>query len=150
MCSASFARPLLTDVAIERVARGFLDLSLPKAEWTHAAHFATVLWLIRQGIERPLERRLPDLIRAFNAAKGGVNSDTEGFHATITAASLRAARRLLGSYDPATPLERVLTTLMTGPLGRSDWILTYWSRERLFSVEARRAWVDPDLRPLLF
>jgi hypothetical protein len=26
----------------------------------------------------------------------------------------------------------------------------YWTRERLFSVEARRNWVEPDLAPLPF
>jgi len=35
-------------------------------------------------------------------------------------------------------------------LGKSDWILTYWSREKLFSVEARRSWVEPDLLGLKF
>lgn len=150
MTAAAVVHAPLSGADIERIALGFLDLTLPRTEWTHAAHFATVLWLIRSGREQPLERRLPDLIRAFNAAKGGINSDTEGFHATITTASLRAARRLLGSYDPATPLERVLEVLMGGPLGRSDWILAYWSRERLFSVDARRGWVDPDVQPLLF
>ena len=33
-------------------------------------------------------------------------------------------------------------------MGDKAWPLTHWSRERLFSVEARRGWVDPDLKPL--
>jgi len=37
--------------------------------------------------------------------------------------------------------------LMAGPLGRSDWPLAYWSKARLFSVEARRGWVEPDVKP---
>jgi hypothetical protein len=36
----------MTDDEIDREARGFCDLTLPRAEWTHAAHFATALWLI--------------------------------------------------------------------------------------------------------
>jgi hypothetical protein len=40
--------------------------------------------------------------------------------------------------------------LMASPLGRSDWLLAYWTRERLFSVDARRRWVEPDLKPLPF
>jgi hypothetical protein len=31
-----------------------------------------------------------------------------------------------------------------------DWILAHWSKERLFSVEARREWLEPDLQPLSF
>jgi hypothetical protein len=30
------------------------------------------------------------------------------------------------------------------------WLLDYWTRARLFSVEARRTWVEPDLKPLPF
>jgi hypothetical protein len=40
--------------------------------------------------------------------------------------------------------------LMSSPLGKSDWPLAYWTRARLFSVEARRSWVEPDLEPLPF
>jgi len=39
---------------------------------------------------------------------------------------------------------------MQSPFGNKDWLLAYWSKERLFSVEARRAWVEPDLAPLPF
>jgi hypothetical protein len=40
--------------------------------------------------------------------------------------------------------------LLATEWGRSDWLLTYWSKSLLFSVAARRAWVEPDLRPLPF
>ena len=30
----------LSDTDIDRIARGVIDRTLPKAEWTHAAHFA--------------------------------------------------------------------------------------------------------------
>jgi hypothetical protein len=33
-------------------------------------------------------------------------------------------------------------------MGDKAWPLTFWSRERLFSVAARRGWVEPDLAPL--
>jgi len=31
-----------------------------------------------------------------------------------------------------------------------NWLLEYWSRERLMSVDARRAWLEPDLKALPF
>ena len=33
-------------------------------------------------------------------------------------------------------------------MGRRDWPLRFYSAERLFSVEARRQFVPPDLAPL--
>jgi hypothetical protein len=40
--------------------------------------------------------------------------------------------------------------LMRSPLGQPEWLLEYWTRPRLFSVEARRAWLEPDIRRLPF
>ena len=131
------------DAAIERLARAVLDCTLPKAEWTHAAHFATALWLMRNQPGQDLTTAMPPIIRAYNEASGTPNTDTSGYHETITQASLAAARRMLAARE-ALPLHDVVDQLMASPLGRSDWLLAYWSRERLFSVEARREWVQPD------
>jgi hypothetical protein len=89
------------------------------------------------------------LIRAFNEAKGGVNSDVAGYHETITQASLRAARPFLDG-NPGVPLFQILAALLRTELGNPNWLLEYWSRERLMSVEARRQWREPDLKPLPF
>jgi hypothetical protein len=142
-------RQFSNDADIARAGRKFLDLSLPKPEWTHAAHFAVTLWLIRQYPARDLERELPGLIRAFNQASGTPNTDTGGYHETITRASLAAARHVLEA-SPGLPLHAVLDALLDSPLGDSRWLLEYWSRDRLFSVEARRQWLPPDRKPLPF
>lgn len=139
--------PFSDDEAIGRAAEGFLDLTLPKPQWTHAAHFAVALWLLRHRPALDLPRVMPAMIRAYNAATGVANTDTEGYHETITLVSLAAARAALAAAADQ-PLHRVLAALMADPLGQSDWPLTYWSRERLFSVEARRTWVAPDRAPI--
>lgn len=135
------------DDAVARIARGVCDLTLPKPEWTHAAHFAVALWLIRHEPNATAEAQMPGLIRAYNAATGVPNTDEEGYHETITLASLAAARAVLARHPPTRPLHEVLDHLLDGPLGRSDWPLAYWSRTCLFSPRARRGWVEPDLAP---
>lgn len=138
----------LTDDDIERIARGVIDRTLPKAEWTHAAHFAAALWMItRHGPDA--ERLMPGLIRAYNEATNTPNTDTGGYHETITLASLRAARFMLAAY-PDTALSDVLAALMARAFGQSAWLLAYWRKETLFSVAARRAWVEPDVQALPF
>lgn len=138
----------LSDEDIEAIGVGVAARSLPKARWTHAAHFAAALWLLtRPGGDAFAE--MPGLIRAYNAATGVANTDTEGYHETITQASLRAAQAVLAAH-PGRPLSAVLAELLASPMARSDWLLAYWSRDRLFSVEARRAWLEPDLQPLPF
>ena len=142
-------RQFSSDEDIARAGAKFLDRSLPKPEWTHAAHFAVTLWLMRHRPDIRLENEMPDMIRAFNEATGTPNTDTSGYHETITQASLRAARaRLLAA--PERPLHQILNMLLESSLGESKWLLDYWRRETLFSVEARRAWTPPDLKPLPF
>ncbi len=138
------------EAAIARIGAGLFDHSVPKQEWTHAAHFAATLWILRHRPDIVPERDMPGLIRAYNEAVGGVNDDHNGYHETITQASLRAARAFLGQQAPDRPLHETLDDLMASPLGRSDWLLAYWTRETLFSVEARRGWIEPDRAPLPF
>jgi hypothetical protein len=138
----------LTDAEIERIARGLIDRSLPKSEWTHAAHFAAALWLLKRGGLRAM-REMPPLITAYNEATGVENTDTSGYHETITLASLRAAHSWLLNR-PDAPLCEVLGKMLATPIGRSDWLFKYWSRPLLFSVKARKSWVEPDLAPLPF
>lgn len=137
-----------SDADIERIGRGIIDRSLPKAEWTHAAHFAAAFWLLRSP-DRDALREMPGFIRAYNEATGTPNTDTGGYHETITVASLRASSSWL-SARPHASLHSALEELLLSPFGRSDWLLTYWTRPVLFSVAARRAWIEPDLKPLPF
>ena len=137
----------LSDAAIERIARGVLDCTHPKAEWTHAAHFGAALWLLRAGLVHPVEGSMAPIIRAYNAATGTPNTDASGYHETITLASLCGAAAALAEAREA-PLELVLAGLLAGPLGQSRWPLTYWSQDVLMSVAARRGWVAPDRAPL--
>ena len=137
-----------SDSEIELIGRGVLERTLPKPEWTHAAHFAAAFWVLTRP-DMEATRDMPGLIRAYNEAVGTHNTDTTGYHETITQASLRAARAWLSEHRQLSVFE-ALNGLLASEYGRSDWLLKYWSRPVLFSVTARRSWVDPDLGALPF
>ena len=137
-----------SDTDIGRIGRGVHDRTLPKKEWTHAAHFAAAFWVLRRP-DMDAPRDMPRLIRAYNEATGVANTDTSGYHETITLGSLRAARAWLATHTDV-PLHEALESLLVSDYGHSGWLLIYWSKPVLFSVEARRAWVEPDLKPLPF
>ena len=141
--------PFTSDEEIGAIGGGLLDRTLPKAEWTHAAHFAATLWLLRCRPEIDLTREMRGFICAYNESTGVANTDTSGYHDTITQASIRAARAFLADAEPQ-PLFATCNALMCSRLGEPDWLLEYWTRPRLFSVEARRVWVEPDIRQLPF
>lgn len=141
---------ILDEAAIERVALGVIDRTLPKSEWTHAAHFAAALWFCRHRRELVEADEIRTLISRYNEATRTANTDTGGYHHTITLASMRAAADHLANHPENAPLHVVHSALMASRFGRSDWLLTYWSRETLFSVPARRGWIEPDLATLPF
>jgi hypothetical protein len=139
-----------SDAEIIDLGEGVLDRTLPKPRWTHAAHFAAAVWILLRRPDLAPERDLPEIIRAYNEATGVANTDSGGYHETVTQASLRAARAFLAALPSGTPLHQACNALLASPLGDKDWLLACWSRETLFSVKARREWVEPDLVPLQF
>lgn len=143
--TAHSPRLFATDAEIVRLGEGLLARTLPRADWTHEAHLAATLYLSLRRPDIDLDAELPGIIRRFNASVGGVNSDSEGYHDTITRAFLRGVRLFLEEADPTEPLHALVNELLLSPMGRRDWPLRFWSPERLFSVEARRALVAPDL-----
>jgi hypothetical protein len=77
-----------------------------------------------------------------------VNSDSEGYHETITRVFLHGVRLFLSEADLEDPLHELVNELLLSPMGKRDWPLRFYSRERLFSVEARRHFIEPDLQAL--
>jgi hypothetical protein len=138
----------LTETDIERIAAGVLARTHPYTEWSHAAHFAAALWLLRHPHVLRQHGGMEPVIRAYNEAVGVPNSDTRGYHATITEASLRAAAHALAAAAPDAPLAPLLAALLASPLGRSRWLLAHWSEPVLMSRAARRGWLEPDRAPL--
>ena len=138
----------VTEADIERIAAGVLDRTHPYAEWTHAAHFAAALWLLRHPDVLLGHGGMEPVIRRYNEAVGVPNSDTRGDHATITEASLRASAQALAGAGPGAPLSPLLAALLASPLGQSRWLLAYWTEPRLMSLAARRGWLEPDRAPL--
>jgi hypothetical protein len=137
-----------SDAEIEHIGEGLLERLLLRAEWTHEAHLAATTYLLLRRPDLDIDRKLPGIIRSFNESVGGVNSDSEGYHETITRVFLRGVRLFLEDADASDPLHELVNELLSSPVGRRDWPLRFYSPQRLFSVEARRHLVEPDLRAL--
>lgn len=142
--------PYGSDDAVAAIGRRLLDHTLPKPAWTHAAHLTAAAWIIAARPDLDASRDMPGIIRAYNEATGVPNSDTRGYHDTITQASLRAVRAFLAAQPPGTPLHVACNALLASPFADKNWLLTHWREATLFSPAARRAWVEPDLASLPF
>ncbi|TPD62045.1 hypothetical protein FIV46_04575 [Emcibacter nanhaiensis] len=123
---------------------------LPRAEWTHEGHLAAGYCLLnRHGLEKCLID-MPGIIRRHNTSVGTPNSDSDGYHETITLFYLKAISHFIEQPAPDTDYVDNLNRLILGPYGDKDFPLRYYSEELLFSVPARYGWVEPDLGPLEF
>ncbi len=140
-------RLFASDADVIRIGEGLLDRSLPRPDWTHEAHLAACLYLLRERPDIDVDARIATIISGYNATVGGVNDDTQGYHDTITRVFVHGVRWHLIATE-AQGLAESVNTLLVSPVGRRNWPLRFYSRERLFSVAARRGFVAPDLAPL--
>ena len=138
-------RLFINDADIERLGEGLLARTLPRADWTHEAHLAATTYLLLRRPDIDLDRELPGIIRGYNESVGGVNSDSEGYHETITRVFLHGVRRFVAESGTRKALFELVNALLQSPTGQRDWPLHFYSRELLFSVEARRRFAPPDL-----
>ena len=129
---------------IAAFVREFEACTLPKLRWTHQAHLLVGLWYLSAHTPGEALKLVRERIRAYNLAVGTANTDHSGYHETLTRLYLDGIAAHLARHG-ADPLPKALALLLETPLARSDWPLNFYSRERLFSVQARREWVEPDL-----
>ena len=105
-----------SDAEIARIGEGLVELHPaagrmdPRSPSRGNDVFAT------QANRHRRDRDLPDMIRSYNESVGGVNSDTEGYHETITRVFLLGVR--LFYPRPARPaLHEPSNDLLRSPMG---------------------------------
>jgi hypothetical protein len=141
----SALRRFATEAAILEVVDGVLNGTWPVSQWHHHEHCIATAGLLLFRKELDLERELPGIIQRYNVAQGGRNTDTEGYHHTITLLYLRAIKDFMSRIPAGTSAVEICRQLLKSPLGHKDYPLRYYSKDVLFSVTARRAWLAPDL-----
>ncbi len=129
----------MTDAYIESFMRAFEDGSLSRSEWTHSRHLVMALWYLRRHNRDDATRLIRDGIQRHNKSQ----QNFTGYHETITLAWVAVIERFLAMRDLDVPVSMLAGQLL-GQCGHKDYLLRYYSRERLFSDEARACWVPPD------
>jgi hypothetical protein len=115
--------------------------TLPNESFRHREH-VRLTW-IYLTLERPdlvaahLCRHLLELANSHGVA--------QRFHHTLTVAWVRIIESERPSH-PDTPFDALVA--ISPLLLDKDAPLAYYSREHLYSDEARQRWVEPDLKPL--
>lgn len=122
----------------------FWSAKLPATGWTHSEHLR-IAWLALEEWsldEAHLLMRV-GIIR-LNAFHGLVETAQRGYHETIT----RVWLCLVAAAKRVDRGESSLAFLALHPGLTREAPLRHYSRGKLFSLEARSIFVDPDLEPL--
>jgi len=136
-----------TDDELADLIARFHAVTIPAPEFTHAAHLVVGLWHAATFDEAEALTRMRAGIYRLNDFHGTPNTDTRGYHETIT----RAYLFLLAQFARARPgvtVASLAQSLLASELAKRDALMTFYAKELLMSVGARREWVEPDLRPL--
>ena len=127
---------------------GFESCSITADEFTHGAHLTVAfsyLHLSGLSVSQATDRMREGLYRFLN--HHGV--DRRKYNETITLFWMRLVRGFLDKTDTTRPTAEIADEMIKA-CGSSQLIFTYYSKELLFSEEARERCVETDLRPLDF
>ena len=126
------------------LVRAFEQGTLPRERWTHAAHLAVgshYVFTLGHEAAVPVMR---SGVRAYNEAVGTPNTDTRGYHETLTRIWLLTLARLMQAGAPAS--RTAFAQLAVERYGnRRDLHRSLYSFDVVNDVQARREWVEPDL-----
>ncbi len=134
-----------TELEIDEFLRAFEGCTLPKERWTHGAHLLTgACYVHGLGREAALEK-MRVCVRRYNESVGGKNTETSGYHETITVMWIRLLDGLLRESGE---MERAAFAALAVErfVGRRDIFREYYDFDLLVSAEARLGWVEPTLR----
>jgi hypothetical protein len=128
------------------IARRVIECTLPKAEWTHEAHLRVGLWHVLQlGPDQALTQ-LRRRISAYNVSVGTANTDTSGYHETITRFYVRVIAQFVASVDATRPVDDLADEFLSR-FGDRKLALRFFDEDRLMTPLARGSWIEPD-RPV--
>jgi hypothetical protein len=132
---------------IDAFIGAFEGCTLPKERWTHGAHLLTgACYVHGLGRDAALEK-MRVCVRRYNESVGGKNTDTSGYHETITVMWIRLLdgfRREVGAMERAEFARLAVERFV----GEKDVFKRYYDFDVVGSVEARRKWVAPNLTGL--
>lgn len=134
-----------TDEDVNLLLKSFEERTLSKTDWTHAAHLTVGLYYCFHhpfGVAKNLMR---DGIYWLNDTHGTANTDSSGYHETITIFWLETVAKFLEQNKEQKSLAFLANKLINS-FDNTGLPLKFYSRELLFSPEARAHYVEPDLK----
>ncbi|WP_196889683.1 hypothetical protein [Aureivirga sp. CE67] len=125
----------------------FKQKTFTKKDWTHEAHLVIGVWYC---FHLPKEKVFPFLkenISALNEKIGVENSDSSGYHETITLFWIWVIQEFI-KQNPKQNILNILTIFLKSNYSKQGFILEFYSKELLKATTARKHFIKPDLKPI--
>lgn len=144
LTSAAHSTPAHPWLASPQEFAAFIDTwergALPKPAWTHAAHVAVgACYAVRFGADAFVHTKAG--ILRHNEAVGTANTDTSGYHETLTRFWVDVLAAVTAGLDDEWRAACVAVDRFGGV---RDYHAQFYGVDVVRSVEARRTWVPPD------
>lgn len=140
-----------TQSEFDHIINGFRAKTLPAKEWTHEAHLIAGLWHVANfGFDEALVK-MRENIKTYNEATGGQNTDSSGYHESITVFWVWILNEFwkVNSIDNQ-DFERICNAYLKSKYCDRNVAFHFYTREKLLSREARLAFVEPDIQAFDF
>jgi hypothetical protein len=134
----------VTLAEIIEIAEGVRACTFPVTRFHHREHCLAAAYFLKSFPGIDWRSEFPQFIRRYNVAMGGANTEDSGYHETITLFYIDAIEAFLRGHSGESVLD-ACRALLQSPIIQPDYALRFYSRERLFSREARRRYLQPDL-----
>jgi len=126
-------------------AAAFEACAVPPSSFDHRQHVRLAYVALCEGTADETHARIRTALKAFIAHNG---VDPAKYHETITRAWVLAVQHFMTRSD-ATPASSFDAFIEANPkLLDASIMLTHYSRERLFSDDARRSFIEADVEPI--
>jgi hypothetical protein len=137
-----------SELEVDAFLAAFEAGTLPKEEFTHVGHLTAGACYVHMLDEAAAIDYMRLCVRRFNEAVGGKNTETSGYHETITVFWIKVLTAVRAANPTFSRAEFAAHTVQAYR-DRRDIFRDFYDFDVLASVEARRSWIEPPVKPII-
>lgn len=135
--------PYTTSKEVKEVVQKFETCDFGPGDFHHSHHLTVAMCYLLESTEAEASARMRKGLLTFLKK----HASPDAYHETITLFWIKRVRQLLDRADRSRSLVELANSIIA-ECSKARFIDLHFSTELLASAEARRNWVEPDLKPL--
>lgn len=138
---------IISKLEIDTLVSKFDNKTLPKSEWTHEAHLIIGIWHLFRFDFEIAAILIKSKIKSYNTSIGTHNTEDAGYHETLTIFWIINLKNYITQNSVYT-IEKIVNSFLVNRKSNKNITQEYYSKEILFSKQARKTWVNGDLKQI--